>query len=206
MSTRSISKLKKGTLAPGRGLSPLCAGPWSGRSCARLCERCDHPVCVRAHTWGRGQPSASGAHTGSLDHQPRSVSLWLGLSICVTWISSGSNFSQVWPGRRSGTNPQWQHAPQSCLEKGASLGRPNNIRRNFVALSGYLSRIIIMEVEDLEVQPGRDFNRVKTPSASRTHWFRWQKMDFPLSLSSSSSRPSPSPLVCPFSSFSPSGV
>lgn len=64
----------------------------------------------------------------------------------------------------------------------------------------------MIEVEEPEIKPGRDLNRVKTPSASRTHWFRWrnQQIDFfPLPLSSSFSF---SPLLSPFSSFSPSGV
>lgn len=53
------------------------------------------------------------------------------------------------------------------------MGRPNKVRRRkFIALPGYLSRIIMIEVEEPEVQPGRDLNRVKTPLASRTHWFR----------------------------------
>lgn len=101
----------------------------------------------------------------------------------MSWISSGHNFSQVWPGEVGGTNPQGHQAPESSLEKGGSLGRPNKVRRrNFIALPCCLSRIIMIEVEEPEVQPGRDLNRVKTPSASRTHWFRWRSQEINFSL------------------------
>lgn len=101
----------------------------------------------------------------------------------MSWISSGHNFSQVWPGEVGGTNPQGHQAPESSLEKGGSLGRPNKVRRrNFIVLPCCLSRIIMIEVEEPEVQPGRDLNRVKTPSASRTHWFRWRSQEINFSL------------------------
>lgn len=159
-------------------LSPVCVrGPWSRVHRSVCTVRSPVSVCVPTR-----EPEGSRAppvHTPLLwttgtRYQPKSVKFVTRAERArVSWISSGHNLSQVWPGEVGGTNPQGHQAPESSLEKGGSLGRPNKVRRRkFIALPGYLSRIIMIEVEEPEVQPGRDLNRVKTPLASRTHWFR----------------------------------
>lgn len=59
-------------------------------------------------------------------------------------------------------NPQGHHTPESSLEKGASLGRSNKVRKNLISLPGYLSRIFIIGGENLGVEKTWKYNQEET--------------------------------------------
>lgn len=57
----------------------------------------------------------------------------------VSWISSGHNLSQVWPGEAGGTNPQGHQAPESSLREGWFFGKTQQSKEEELHCSSRLS-------------------------------------------------------------------